>query len=136
MFSPKRSPPTKFCSKSLFPKIEKCLFKKDFSKISTIIAFALITQVKKSNSTVFVIVDYFGVTELRPRDIIPTFDYVRFRGEGMGKFVMQKVGSWAYQMGAESVVALCTEKNYSANILYKSLGMQVIGKYHYRLLKI
>jgi GNAT superfamily N-acetyltransferase len=58
------------------------------------------------------------------------------RQQGMGKFVMQKVGSWAYQMGAESVVALCTEKNCSANILYKSLGMQVIGKYHYRVLKI
>jgi GNAT superfamily N-acetyltransferase len=58
------------------------------------------------------------------------------RRQGMGKFVMQKVGSWAYQMGAESVVALCTEKNCSANILYKSLGMQVIGKYHYRVLKI
>lgn len=58
------------------------------------------------------------------------------RRQGMGKFVMQKVGSWAYQMGAESVVALCTEKNFSANILYKSLGMQVIGKYHYRVLKI
>ena len=57
------------------------------------------------------------------------------RRQGMGKFVMQKVGSWAYQMGAESVVALCTEKNCSANILYKSLGMQVIGKYHYRVLK-
>jgi GNAT superfamily N-acetyltransferase len=58
------------------------------------------------------------------------------RRQGMGKFVMQKVGSWAYQMGAESVVALCTEKNCSANILYKGLGMQVIGKYHYRVLKI
>jgi GNAT superfamily N-acetyltransferase len=58
------------------------------------------------------------------------------RRQGMGKFVMQKVGSWAHQMGAKSVVALCTEKNCSANILYKSLGMQVIGKYHYRVLKI
>jgi GNAT superfamily N-acetyltransferase len=58
------------------------------------------------------------------------------RRQGMGKFVMQKVGSWAYQMGADSVVAFCTEKNCSANILYKSLGMQVIGKYHYRVLKI
>lgn len=57
------------------------------------------------------------------------------RRQGMGKFVMQKVGSWAYQMGADSVVALCTEKNYSANILYKGLGMQVISKYHYRLIK-
>ena len=60
----------------------------------------------------------------------------RCRRQGMGKSVMQKVGSWAYQMGAESVVALCTEKNCSANILYKGLGMQVIGKYHYRVLKI
>jgi hypothetical protein len=54
----------------------------------------------------------------------------------MGRVVMQKIGSWAYQMGAESVVALCTEGNHSANILYKALGMQIIGKYHYRLLKI
>ena len=55
--------------------------------------------------------------------------------QGMGKFVMQKVGDWAYHMGAENVVALCTKENQSANCFYKSLGMHLIGGYHYRLLK-
>ena len=55
--------------------------------------------------------------------------------QGMGKFVMQKVGDWADQLGAKSVVVLCTKKNQSANNFYKSLGMRVIGEYHYRLFK-
>lgn len=55
--------------------------------------------------------------------------------QGMGKFVMQKAGDWAYQMGAKNVVALCTKENQSANCFYKSLGMHLIGGYHYRLLK-
>ena len=55
--------------------------------------------------------------------------------QGMGKFVMQKVGAWAHQHGAESVVALCTKQNQSANNFYKILGMRVIEQYHYRLLK-
>ena len=55
--------------------------------------------------------------------------------QGMGKFVMQKVGAWANQQGAENVVVLCTKQNQSANNFYKILGMQVIGEYHYRLFK-
>ena len=55
--------------------------------------------------------------------------------QGMGKFVMQKVGAWAHQLGAESVIVLCPKKNQSANNFYKSLGMHVIGEYHYRLFK-
>ena len=55
--------------------------------------------------------------------------------QGIGKFVMQKVGDWAYQMGADDVVALCTKENQSANCFYKNLGMNLIGGYHYRLLK-
>jgi len=48
---------------------------------------------------------------------------------------MQKVGDWAYHMGTENVVALCTKENQPANCFYKSLGMHLIGGYHYRLLK-
>lgn len=57
----------------------------------------------------------------------------KYQRQGMGKFVMQKVGAWAHQQGAESVVALCTKHNQSANNFYKILGMQVIGEYHYIL---
>ena len=54
-------------------------------KKSIIVAFALITLVKKGKLTVLVIVDYFGVPEdLCPREIIPAYDYTRFRGKGMG----------------------------------------------------
>ena len=59
----------------------------------------------------------------------------KYQRQGMGKFVMQKVGAWAHQQGAESVVALCTKHNQSANNFYKILGMQVVGEYHYRLFK-
>ena len=59
----------------------------------------------------------------------------KYQRQGMGKFVMQKVGAWAHQQGAESVAALCTKHNQSANNFYKILGMQVIGEYHYRLFK-
>ena len=59
----------------------------------------------------------------------------KFQRQGMGKHVMQKVGAWAHQKGAESVVVLCTKQNQSANNFYKILGMQVIGQYHYRLFK-
>ena len=59
----------------------------------------------------------------------------KFQRQGMGKHVMQKVGVWAHQQGAESVVVLCTKQNQSANNFYKILGMQVIGEYHYRLFK-
>ena len=55
--------------------------------------------------------------------------------QGMGTFVMQKVGAWAHQQGAESVAVLCTKQNQSANNFYKTLGMRVIGEYHYRLFK-
>ena len=57
------------------------------------------------------------------------------RRQGMGKFVMQKAGAWARQQGAESVAVLCTKQNQSANNFYKTLGMRVIGEYHYRLFK-
>ena len=59
----------------------------------------------------------------------------KFQRQGIGKYVMQKVGVWAHQQGAESVVVLCTKQNQSANNFYKILGMQVIGEYHYRLFK-
>ena len=59
----------------------------------------------------------------------------KFQRQGMGKHVMQKVGVWAHQQGAESVVVLCTKQNQSANNFYKILGMEVIGEYHYRLFK-
>ncbi len=55
--------------------------------------------------------------------------------QDMGKFVIQKVGAWAHQQGAESVVVLCTKQNQSANNFYKILEMLVIGQYYYRLFK-
>ncbi len=59
----------------------------------------------------------------------------KFQRQGMGKHVMHKVGVWAHQQRAESVVVLCTKQNQSANNFYKILGMKVIGEYHYRLFK-
>ena len=42
---------------------------------------------------------------------------------------------WAQDIGAEWISALCTRHNLAANALYTSLGMKVVGTYHYRAKK-
>lgn len=55
------------------------------------------------------------------------------RRRGMGRHVMQKAAIWARDHGASHVAALCTQDNTGANALYASLGMALVGQYHYRI---
>ena len=43
-----------------------------------VIAFASFTKIKKKNEIGLVIIDYFGCTEVSPKEIIPSFKYERF----------------------------------------------------------
>lgn len=55
------------------------------------------------------------------------------RRRGMGRHVIQKAAIWAQDHGASHVAALCTQDNTGANALYASLGMALVGQYHYRI---
>jgi GNAT superfamily N-acetyltransferase len=56
------------------------------------------------------------------------------RRKGMGVWLMRQAAHWANANGAEWLSVLCTQANVGANGLYASLGMQVVGQYHYRIL--
>lgn len=54
------------------------------------------------------------------------------RRQGMGGWIMRAAAFWAAKQGAHTVSVVCTDANEGANRLYTSLGMSVVGHYHYR----
>ena len=57
----------------------------------------------------------------------------RHRGAGLGKQMMYRAAHWASDHGATHISAVCTQANSGANALYTSLGMALVGTYHYRI---
>lgn len=55
------------------------------------------------------------------------------RKQGLGKHLTRAVALWGEKQGATHLALLCTKANTGANALYTSLGMQVVGEYHYRI---
>lgn len=55
------------------------------------------------------------------------------RKQGLGKHLTRAVAVWGQSQGASHLALLCTKANVGANALYTSLGMQVVGQYHYRI---
>ncbi|MFP7569173.1 GNAT family N-acetyltransferase [Marivita sp. S2033] len=56
------------------------------------------------------------------------------RRNGLGVWMMRQAAFWARANGAKWLSVLCTQSNDAANGLYASLGMKVVGQYHYRIL--
>lgn len=56
------------------------------------------------------------------------------RRQGLGQWAMRAAAFWALDNGADTLSVICTKANKGANALYRSLGMQVVGEYHYRQL--
>lgn len=54
------------------------------------------------------------------------------RKQGVAGWIMRKAAFWASEQGATHVSVLCTKANVAANRLYSSLGMTIVGEYHYR----
>ncbi len=54
------------------------------------------------------------------------------RRQGLGKWMMRGAAFWAAEQGAQTLAVLCTRANAGANALYSSLGMKIVGRYHYR----
>lgn len=57
----------------------------------------------------------------------------RDRRAGMGRHLTRHAAHWAAAQGATHLAVLCTKANAGANALYASLGMTLVGQYHYRI---
>ena len=57
----------------------------------------------------------------------------RFRRQGAARNMLRGAACWAQDHGATSLTLAVTTANTAANALYASLGMQVVGHYHYRI---
>lgn len=67
-----------------------------------------------------------GVAMVHAVEVLP-----HQRRGGMGKWFMRSAAFWARDAGATQIAVMCTKANTAANALYTSLGMTVVGDYHY-----
>ena len=70
-----------------------------------------------------------GTAMLHALEILP-----HQRQQGLGGWMMRGAAMWARDQGARTLSVMCTDSNIGANALYASLGMGVVGHYHYRYL--
>ena len=57
------------------------------------------------------------------------------RRQGTAVNMLREAGYWAQNAGARDLYLLVTTANEGANALYASLGMKIVGHYHYRIKK-
>lgn len=55
-----------------------------------------------------------------------------FRRKGCAVNMLRAAANWAQSLGATDFALVVTRGNLPANSLYASLGMQIVGHYHYR----
>lgn len=55
-----------------------------------------------------------------------------FRRQGLARHLTCAAAFWARGSGADYVTLVTTQANVGANALYSSLGMSLVGQYHYR----
>ena len=56
------------------------------------------------------------------------------RRHGLARHLTRAAAVWAQSNGAEFLTLVTTQANQGANALYASLGMTLVGQYHYRIL--
>jgi GNAT superfamily N-acetyltransferase len=72
---------------------------------------------------------YDGIAMVHAVEIVP-----EHRQKGLGGWMMRAAALWAARHHAPWLAVMCTKANAGANALYASLGMQIVGEYHYRVL--
>ncbi|SEP06583.1 Acetyltransferase (GNAT) family protein [Salinihabitans flavidus] len=70
---------------------------------------------------------YDGIAMVHALEILP-FQ----RREGLARWMMQRAAFWTLEEGGHTLSVVCTRDNEGANALYASLGMTLVGQYHYR----
>lgn len=58
---------------------------------------------------------------------------LNFRRQGLAGYLTRAAAFWAKGNGAAFLTLVTTDENAGANALYTSLGMDVVGQYHYRM---
>ncbi|GAA6208978.1 GNAT family N-acetyltransferase [Cognatishimia sp. WU-CL00825] len=69
-----------------------------------------------------------GITMLHALEILPSQ-----RRNGLARWAMRRAAYWTLDNGGHTLSVICTQANDAANGLYLSLGMHLIGQYHYRI---
>ena len=59
----------------------------------------------------------------------------RYRRKGLARHLTRAAAFWAKDQGASYLTLLTTQANDKATALYTSLGMTLVGQYHYRILQ-
>ncbi|MDX8346549.1 GNAT family N-acetyltransferase [Cognatiyoonia sp. IB215446] len=57
------------------------------------------------------------------------------RRQGLAQHLTRAAAFWARDSGADYMTLVTTQANVAANTLYSSLGMTLVGHYHYRTLR-
>ncbi len=70
-----------------------------------------------------------GISMVHAVEIVP-FQ----RRQGVARWLMKRAAFWTLENGGHTLTVICTTANTGANHLYSSLGMSVVGTYHYRIL--
>ena len=68
-----------------------------------------------------------GIAFLHALTVVPAL-----QRRGTARNILQAAGVWAQEVGAEWLALAVTRGNVPARGLYASLGMEVVGHYHYR----
>ncbi|NCO87753.1 MAG: GNAT family N-acetyltransferase [Rhodobacterales bacterium] len=70
-----------------------------------------------------------GIAMLHALEVAPAL-----RRRGLAGHMLRAAAFWAQAQGADWLALVVTRANAGANALYASLGMTVVGQYHYRIL--
>lgn len=68
-----------------------------------------------------------GIAFLHALTVVPAL-----QRQGTARNILRAAGAWAQSAGADWLALAVTRGNVPARALYASLGMQVVGHYHYR----
>jgi GNAT superfamily N-acetyltransferase len=55
------------------------------------------------------------------------------RRQGVAQWMMRRAAFWGQAQGATHIAVLCVTGNAAANSLYRALGFEAVGGYHYRV---
>ncbi|MGC1503352.1 MAG: GNAT family N-acetyltransferase [Sulfitobacter sp.] len=56
------------------------------------------------------------------------------RRQGVAEWMMRRAAFWGQSQGATHISVLCVDANAGATALYRALGFEAVGGYHYRVL--
>jgi GNAT superfamily N-acetyltransferase len=89
---------------------------------------AILTRQTDQPAGVGFVAIHDGVAMVHAIEVTP-----KLRRQGVGTKILRGAAEWAQDNGATHLALAVTCANTGANALYASLGMSVVGHYHYRI---